>query len=389
MLVGFLQHLKNAHVKVSITEWLDLVDLMARDLIPTTLDDFYLLARTALVKDESQYDRFDRAFADFFKGIRALPDPFPETLPEDWLNNALLNQLTDEEKAQLEALGGLDKLLETLKQRLEEQKERHEGGSKWIGTGGTSPFGHSGYNPEGIRIGGPGRHGKALKVWEQRQYKNLDDQLELGTRNLKVALRALRRFARTGSSEELDLEDTIASTARNAGLLDVKLRPERHNAVKVLLLLDVGGSMDYHVRASEELFSACKSEFKHLETYYFHNFIYDHLWQDNRLQRESVIPLFDLLHKYGSDYKVIIVGDAAMSPYEILSAYGSIDFINEQPGSYWFKKVTDHFSKVAWLNPTPQEQWKWVQSIGIIEELIESRMFPLTVQGLQSAIKIL
>jgi uncharacterized protein with von Willebrand factor type A (vWA) domain len=389
MLVGFLQHLKNAHVKVSITEWLDLVDLMARDLIPTTLDDFYLLARTALVKDESQYDRFDRAFADFFEGIRALPDPFPETLPEDWLNNALLNQLTDEEKAQLEALGGLDKLLETLKQRLEEQKERHEGGSKWIGTGGTSPFGHSGYNPEGIRIGGPGRHGKAVKVWEQRQYKNLDDQLELGTRNLKVALRALRRFARTGSSDELDLDDTIASTARNAGLLDVKLRPERHNAVKVLLLLDVGGSMDYHVRASEELFSACKSEFKHLETYYFHNFIYDHLWQDNRMQRESVIPLFDLLHKYGSDYKVIIVGDAAMSPYEILAAYGSIDFINEQPGSYWFKKVTDHFSKVAWLNPTPQEQWKWVQSIGIIEELIESRMFPLTVQGLQSAIKIL
>ncbi|MDX1342493.1 MAG: hypothetical protein R3227_09070 [Reinekea sp.] len=389
MLVGFLQHLKNAHVNVSITEWLDLVDLMARDLIPTTLDDFYLLARTALVKDESQYDRFDRAFADFFEGIRALPDPFPETLPEDWLNNALLNQLTDEEKAQLEALGGLDKLLETLKQRLEEQKERHEGGSKWIGTGGTSPFGHSGYNPEGIRIGGPGRHGKAVKVWEQRQYKNLDDQLELGTRNLKVALRALRRFARTGSSDELDLDDTIASTARNAGLLDVKLRPERHNAVKVLLLLDVGGSMDYHVRASEELFSACKSEFKHLETYYFHNFIYDHLWQDNRMQRESVIPLFDLLHKYGSDYKVIIVGDAAMSPYEILAAYGSIDFINEQPGSYWFKKVTDHFSKVAWLNPTPQEQWKWVQSIGIIEELIESRMFPLTVQGLQSAIKIL
>ncbi len=389
MLVGFLQHLKNAHVNVSITEWLDLVDLMARDLIPTSLDDFYLLARTALVKDESQYDRFDRAFADFFEGIRALPDPFPETLPEDWLNNALLNQLTDEEKAQLEALGGLDKLLETLKQRLEEQKERHEGGSKWIGTGGTSPFGHSGYNPEGIRIGGPGRHGKAVKVWEQRQYKNLDDQLELGTRNLKVALRALRRFARTGSSDELDLDDTIASTARNAGLLDVKLRPERHNAVKVLLLLDVGGSMDYHVRASEELFSACKSEFKHLETYYFHNFIYDHLWQDNRMQRESVIPLFDLLHKYGSDYKVIIVGDAAMSPYEILAAYGSIDFINEQPGSYWFKKVTDHFSKVAWLNPTPQEQWKWVQSIGIIEELIESRMFPLTVQGLQSAIKIL
>jgi uncharacterized protein with von Willebrand factor type A (vWA) domain len=389
MLVHFLQHLKNSHVKVSITEWLDLIAMLQKDMIPTTVDDFYLLARTCLVKDESQYDKFDKAFADFFEGLRALPDPFPSELPDDWLNNPLLQNLTDEEKAQIEAMGGLEKLMETLKKRLEEQGERHEGGSKWIGTGGTSPFGHGGYNPEGIRMGGEGQHGKAVKVWEQRQYKNLDDQIELGTRNIKVALRALRRFARTGSAEELDLDDTISATARNAGLLDVKMRPERHNAVKVLLLLDVGGSMDYHVRASEELFSACKSEFKHLEYYYFHNFVYDYVWRDNHMHRDNVIALHDILHKYSKDYKVIFVGDAAMSPYEVLAAYGSIDFINEMPGSHWFKVLKNHFEKVVWLNPTPQDQWKWVQSIGIIEELTENKMYPLTLQGLQEAIKAL
>jgi uncharacterized protein with von Willebrand factor type A (vWA) domain len=389
MLVHFLQHLKNANVKVSITEWLDLIAMLKTDIIPTTLDDFYLLARTCLVKDESQYDRFDKAFADFFEGLRALPDPFPDELPEDWLNNPLWQNLSDEDKAKIEALGGLDKLMEALKERLQEQNERHEGGSKWIGTGGTSPFGHGGYNPEGIRMGGESRHGKAVKVWEQRQYKNLDDQLELGTRNIKVALRALRRFARTGSTEELDLDDTISATARNAGLLDVRMRPERHNAVKVLLLLDVGGSMDYHVKVSEELFSACKSEFKHLEHFYFHNFIYDALWKDNHMHRDNVSPLHEILHKYSKDYKVIFVGDAAMSPYEVLAAYGSIDFVNEQPGSYWFGKIKDHFEKVVWLNPTPEDQWKWVQSIGIIEDLTENKMFPLTLQGIQDAIKAL
>jgi uncharacterized protein with von Willebrand factor type A (vWA) domain len=342
-----------------------------------------------MVKDESQYDRFDRAFAEFFEGIRALPDPLGEALPEDWLNNPLWNQLSDEEKAQIEAMGGLDKLFEALQERLKEQNERHEGGSKWIGTGGTSPFGHGGYNPEGFRIGGQGGQKKAVKVWEKRQYKNLDDQVELGTRNIKVALRALRRFARTGSSEELDLDDTISSTARNAGLLDVKMRPERHNAVKVLLLLDVGGSMDYHVKVSEQLFSACKSEFKHLEHYYFHNFVYDYLWKDNRMQRDSVILLDDILHKYGKDYKVIFVGDAAMSPYEVLQAYGSVDFMNEQPGAFWFQKLQRHFDKMVWLNPTPQIQWQWVQSIGIIEKLSEQRMFPLTLEGIQDAIKAL
>lgn len=389
MLVDFFQHLKNSHVKVSITEWLDLIEMLSKDVIPTTLDDFYQLARLCMVKDESQYDRFDRAFAEFFEGIRALPDPLSEALPEDWLNNPLWNQLSDEEKAQIEAMGGLDKLFEALQERLKEQNERHEGGSKWIGTGGTSPFGHGGYNPEGFRIGGPGGQKKAVKVWEKRQYKNLDDQIELGTRNIKVALRALRRFARTGSSEELDLDDTISSTARNAGLLDVKMRPERHNAVKVLLLLDVGGSMDYHVKVSEQLFSACKSEFKHLEHYYFHNFVYDYLWKDNRMQRDSVILLDDILHKYGKDYKVIFVGDAAMSPYEVLQAYGSVDFMNEQPGVYWFQKLQRHFDKMVWLNPTPQIQWQWVQSIGIIEKLTEQRMFPLTLQGIQDAIKSL
>lgn len=389
MLVQFFQHLKNAHVKVTLTEWLDLIDVLSQEMTAPTVDDFYQLARLCLIKDESQYDRFDRAFADFFEGVRALPDPIPTDLPDDWLNNPLWNQLSDEEKAQIEAMGGLDKLFEALRERLKEQQERHEGGSKWIGTGGTSPFGHGGYNPEGIRIGGPGGQGRAVKVWEKRQYRNLDDQVEIGTRNIKIALRALRRFARTGSSDELDLDDTIASTARNAGLLDVKMRPERHNAVKVLLLLDVGGSMDYHVKASEELFSACKSEFKHLEHYYFHNFVYDYVWQDNHLQRDSVLPLDDLLHRYGKDYKVIFVGDAAMSPYEVLQPYGSIDFMNEQPGAFWFQKVMNHFDRVVWLNPTPQDQWKWVDSIGIIEKLSEEKMFPLTLQGLQEAINAL
>lgn len=389
MLVDFLNHLKNAHVKVSITEWLDLIDMMSKNMIPPTLEDFYQLARLSMVKDESQYDRFDKAFAEFFEGIRALPSPLPDELPEDWLNNPLFKDLSDEEKAAIEAMGGLDKLFEALKERLEEQNERHEGGSKWIGTGGTSPFGHNGYNPEGIRMGGPGGQGKAVKVWEKRQYRNLDDQVELGTRNIKVALRALRRFARTGATDELDLDDTINSTAQNAGLLDIKMRPERHNAVKVLLLLDVGGSMDYHVKVSEELFSACKSEFKHLEHYYFHNFVYDFLWKDNRMGREDIVPLDDLLHKYSKDYKVIFVGDAAMSPYEVLQPYGSIDFMNERPGREWFEKIHNHFDKVVWLNPTPQVQWQWVQSIGIIENLTGEQMYPLTLEGLQEAIRAL
>lgn len=388
MLVEFLLHCKHSGLKVSTTEWLDLLQVLQKTEV-TTVDDFYTIARLCMVKDESLYDKFDRAFDRFFEGVRQLPDPFDAEIPEHWLRPDAMKYLTDEEKASIEALGGLDKLLETLQERLKQQKERHEGGSKWIGTGGTSPFGQGGYNPEGIRIGGEGGQRKAVKVWQQRQYKNLDSQVELGTRNIKIALRALRRFARKGSTEELDLDATIASTAKNAGLLDVKMKPERHNAVKVLLLLDVGGSMDYHVRASAELFSACQTEFKHLEYFYFHNFIYEYLWRDNKMHRDQVTPLSELLRTYGRDYKVIFVGDAAMSPYEILSPYGSVDFLNEQPGIYFFNKLMDHFDDVAWLNPTPQDQWHFVQSIEMIKKLVENRMYPLTVEGIQQAVKAL
>ena len=389
MLVDFLLHLKHAGVKVSTTEWLDLLGLMTQDLVPTTLDDFYQLARLALIKDESQYDRFDRAYGEFFDGVRALPDPLPDDLPEDWLNHPLYQQLSAEEKAKIEALGDLEALMATLRERLNEQRERHQGGNKWIGTGGTSPFGHAGFHPEGVRMGGDGRYQRAAKVWEQRNYQGLDDQIELGTRTIKVALRALRRFARTGADDELDLDDTIRATARNAGLLDIKMRPQRHNAVKVLLLLDVGGSMDYYVRASEELFSACRSEFKHLEYYYFHNFTYNYLWRDSNLRQDHLIPLEDLLHTYSKDYKVIFVGDAAMSPYEVVAPWGGIDFHTEQPGRYWFEKLAQHFDRMVWLNPTPQAQWHWVQSIDIIQQLIAGRMYPLTLAGLHEAIKAL
>ena len=389
MLVQFLLHMKHSGLKVTTTEWLDLIAALQVCEKINTVDGFYQLARTCLVKDESLYDKFDQAFGRFFEGVRALPDPFDFDLPEDWLNNPTLNHFSEEEKAAIDAMGGLEKLIEVLNERLKEQKERHEGGSKWIGTGGTSPFGHSGYNPEGVRIGGPSQHKRAVKVWEQRQYKNLDSDIELGTRNIKVALRALRNFARTGSSEELDLDDTIRSTAKNAGLLDVKMRPERHNAVKVLLLLDVGGSMDFHVKESEELFSACQSEFKHLKHYYFHNFIYDHLWQDNKLHRQHLTSLVDVLRTYGKDYKLIIVGDAAMSPYEIVSPFGSIDFMNERPGSYYFKQLFEHFDKAIWLNPTPESQWNYVQSIGIVEKLMDKKMYPLTVEGITQGIRSL
>jgi uncharacterized protein with von Willebrand factor type A (vWA) domain len=389
MLIQFLLHMKNSGLKISTTEWLDLIAALQAGVGGLTVEDFYLLARTCTVKDESLYDKYDKAFSAFFDGVRALPDPFDFNLPDDWLNNPSLNNLSDADKAAIEALGGIDKLMEILNERLKEQKERHEGGSKWIGTGGTSPFGHSGYNPEGVRIGGPGKHGKAVKVWEQRQYKNLDNSIELGTRNIKVALRALRHFARTGSSEELDMDDTIRSTAKNAGLLDVKMRPERHNAVKILLLLDVGGSMDYHVKESEELFSACQSEFKHLKHFYFHNFIYDQLWLDNRMHRNNLTALSDIIHTYGRDYKLIFVGDAAMSPYEIVSPFGSIDFMNERPGAFFFKQLRAHFDKAVWLNPTPQDQWGYVQSIGLIKEMMDDRMYPLTLEGITKSIKAL
>ena len=362
--------------------------LQARLAIFST-DDFYHLSRAALVKDESKLDKFDRAFAAYFKGIEnATEDLFGGAIPNEWLRAMAQKHLSEEERKKIESLGGFDKLMETLKQRLEEQKERHQGGNKWIGTGGTSPFGNSGYNPEGVRVGGEGGQRSAVKVWEKRDFANLDDEVQLGTRNIKVALRKLRRFAREGAAEELDLDDTIRSTARNAGYLDIKMVPERHNAVKLLLFLDVGGSMDPHVRVCEELFSACKTEFKHLEYFYFHNFIYESVWKDNRRRHSERYQLHDLMHKYGSDYKVIFVGDAAMSPYEIVHPGGSVEHWNEEAGAVWMQRMTDVYERMVWLNPDAEKHWQYTQSVQITQELLgDNRMFPLTLEGLSRAIK--
>lgn len=389
MLIRFFTTLRQHGVPVTPKELLVLLEALQARLAHVDIDDFYQLARLCMVKDETLFDRFDRAFAHFYQGLEAMPNPLTGDVPEDWLRQELMRDLSEAEKAEIEAMGGLDKLLETLEQRLREQKERHQGGNRWIGTGGTSPFGHGGYNPEGIRKGGPGRHRRAVKVWEQREYRNLDDNVELGTRNIKLALRKLRRFARTGAREELNLDETIRFTARNAGLLDIRTRPERHNAVKVLLFLDVGGSMDDHVQVCETLFSACRSEFKHLEHFYFHNFIYDHVWQDNRLHSQSLVPLNEVLNTFGPDYKVIFVGDASMGPYEIAAAYGSIDFMNEEPGAVFFQRLSDHFKDLAWLNPVAEQYWEHTQSIGMVRQLVNDKMFPLTVEGLSSAIQAL
>lgn len=389
MLIRFFTTLRQHGVPVTPKELLVLLEALQARLAHVDIDDFYQLARLCMVKDETLFDRFDQAFAHFYQGLEALPNPLAGDVPEVWLRQELMRDLSDAEKAEIEALGGLDKLLETLEQRLREQKERHQGGNRWIGTGGTSPFGHGGYNPEGIRKGGPGRHRRAVKVWEQREYRNLDDKVELGTRNIKLALRKLRQFARTGAREELNLDETIRFTARNAGLLDIRTRPERHNAVKVLLFLDVGGSMDDHVQVCEALFSACRSEFKHLEHFYFHNFIYDHVWQDNRLHSQSLVPLNEVLNTYGPDYKVIFVGDASMGPYEIAAAYGSIDFMNEEPGAVFFQRLSDHFKHMVWLNPVTERYWEHTQSIGMVRQLVDDRMFPLTVEGLSKAIQAL
>ncbi len=389
MLIRFFTTVRQHGVSATPKELLTLLEALDAGLGSTDPDAFYELARLCLVKDETQFDRFDRAFADFYDGLEALPNPLDVDLPEDWLRQQLMRDLSEDEKAALEAMGSLDELLATLEERLKEQEGRHEGGNRWIGTGGTSPFGHGGYNPQGIRIGGPGKHRRAAKVWQQRQYRNLDDNVDIGTRNIQMALRKLRQFARTGAREELALDDTIRHTARNAGMLDIRTRPERHNAVKVLLFLDVGGSMDDHVRVCETLFSACRSEFKHLEHFYFHNFIYDHVWHDNSLGRQAVTPLNEVLRKYGPDYKVIFVGDAAMAPYEIAAAYGSIDFMNEEPGAVSFERLRRHFKRSIWLNPIGREYWNYTQSIGMVRQLIEDRMFPLTVEGLTQGIAAL
>ncbi len=387
MLTDFFFTLRAAKLPVSVKEYLTLLEALKEGVIGPSIDEFYFLARTTLVKDEALFDKFDRAFSAYFKGVELLTD-FGKEIPLEWLQKVLEKELSPEEKAAIEKMGW-DELMQTLKKRLEEQKERHEGGSKWIGTGGTSPFGHGGYNPQGVRIGGPGRNKSAVKVWEQRAYQDYDDSRELGTRNIKVALRRLRRFAREGSELELDLDDTIHSTAANAGLLDIKLVPERHNKVKVLLLMDVGGTMDEHIHRVEELFSAAKSEFKHLEFFYFHNCVYDFVWKNNRRRFSEKTPTWDLIRKYNKDWRLIFVGDATMSPYEILQPGGSVEYNNEEPGAEWLQRLTHAFPKYAWINPEPQGVWQYRQSISIVQQLMQQRMFPLTLAGLEGAMRLL
>jgi uncharacterized protein len=394
MLIDFFLGLKQAGLPVSVKEYLMLCEAMEKGVAHGSVDDFYYLSRACLVKDETNFDRFDRAFAAYFKGVESLDAALAklatQAIPEEWLRKLAEKILTDDEKAQIEALGGWDKIMETLKKRLEEQQGRHQGGNKWIGTAGTSPFGAYGYNPEGVRIGQTGsRHRRAVKVWDQREYRDYDSGVELGIRNVQLALRRLRKFARTGVPEELDLDGTIKATAHNAGYLDLKLVPERHNNVKVLLFLDVGGSMDDYVHRCEELFSAAKTEFKHLEYFYFHNFIYESVWRNNRLRHSERYAMHDLLNKYGRDYKLIIVGDATMSPYEILQPGGSVDHWNEETGQVWLSRLTELYRKAVWINPTPEEHWPWTQSVKITRELMEDRMFPMTVSGLDGAMKSL
>ncbi len=390
MLIDFFFMLKAGGMKPSITELLTLLEAMKRGVAGQSVDDFYYLARSCLVKDESQFDRFDRVFAAHFRGIEEAFQGLVAELPEDWLRKQAELHLSAEEMAQIEAMGGFEALMEALQERLEEQDDRHEGGNRWIGTAGTSPFGAYGFNPEGVRIGQQGsRHRRATKVWDRREYRNLDDSVELGTRNIKIALRKLRKFAREGAADQLDLEDTIDKTARNAGLLDIRMVPERHNAIKVLLCLDIGGSMDDHVRICEELFSATRTEFKHLEYFYFHNFIYESLWKDNRRRHAERIPTTDITHKYGPDYKLIFVGDATMSPYEIVYAGGSVEHWNEEPGAVWIKRLLNAYPKAIWLNPEPVQRWEYTPSVKLTRELMEDRMFPLTIAGIDAGIKAL
>lgn len=387
MLIDFFYTLREAKVPVSIKEFLMLLEALAQGLVEFSLDDFYYLARTILVKDEAHFDKFDRAFALYFKGVHSRFEKNPE-IPLDWLKQRMQRELSAEQKAALEKFG-YDKLMQRLQELLREQKERHEGGSKWIGTGGTSPFGHGGYNPEGIRIGGPGKQRSAVKVWEQRAFRDYDNERELGTRNIKVALRRLRRFARLGAAEELALDATISATAQNAGYLDIKMQPERKNNIKVLMLLDVGGTMDDHIAQTEELFSAAKSEFKNLEFFYFHNCVYDYLWKNNHRRHAEKFPTWDVLRKYPPDTKLIFVGDATMSPYEILQEGGSVEYYNEEAGAIWLQRCTQQFPKFAWLNPEPEGLWQYRQSIAIIQQIMNKRMFPVTLSGLEAAMRLL
>ncbi len=387
MLLNLFTELRAAKVPVSLREYLTLLDAMNRDLPAKRVDDFYYLARACLVKDERNLDKFDRVFGRVFKGLETLAQALEKAeIPEEWLRKIAEKYLTDEEKKQIEAMGW-DKLLETLKERLKEQKGRHQGGSKWIGTGGTSPYGAYGYNPEGIRIGQDGnRNFRAVKVWDKREFRDYDDEVELGIRNMRVALRRLRRFARTGAAEELDLDGTVRETAR-VGWLDVKLRPERRNAVKVLLFLDVGGSMDWHIEKAAELFSAARLEFKHFEHFYFHNCVYERVWKENRRRATDTIPTLDVIRTYPSDYRAVFVGDAAMSPYEVAMPGGSVEHWNEESGQVWMERVLAHFPKSVWLTPLPKAQWGYTQSLEMVRRIFGGRMFPLNIEGLDGAMR--
>jgi uncharacterized protein with von Willebrand factor type A (vWA) domain len=391
MFVSFFYDLRRAGVPVSLNEYLALMQAMQAGIAGYAVDDFYYLSRAVLVKDERNLDKFDRVFGATFQGLEAgavAGEEISADIPEEWLRKLAEKYLTDEEKAQIQALGGWDKLMETLAQRLAEQKGRHQGGNKWVGTAGTSPFGAYGYNPEGVRIGQEGsRHRRAVKVWDKREFRNLDDQVEIGTRNIKVALRRLRKFARTGAAEMLDLPDTIRSTARNAGYLDLKLVPERHNAVKVLLFLDIGGSMDDHIRLCEELFSAARGEFKHLEYFYFHNCVYEGVWKDNRRRHAERMSTLDVIHTYGADYKLVFVGDASMSPYEIVQPGGSVEHVNQEAGAVWLGRLLHQYRHAIWLNPTAERYWPYTQSIAMIQKIMEGRMYPLTLEGLDAGMR--
>jgi uncharacterized protein len=387
MFVTFFNELRSAGVPVTLREYLTLMEAMERDLAGRQVEDFYYLSRVALVKDERNLDKFDRVFGQVFRGLALVEEALAAEMPAEWLKKLAEKYLTDEEKKTVEAMGGLDKLLETLKQRLREQKGRHQGGKKWIGTAGTSPFGAYGYNPEGVRIGQEeSRHRRAVKVWDRREFRDLDDDVELGTRNIKLALRRLRKFARTGAAEELDLDGTIKGTARK-GYLDILLRPERRNAVKVLLFFDIGGSMDWHIKATEELFSAARSEFKHMEHFYFHNCLYEKVWRENRRRWDRTVPTQEVLNTYPHDYKVIFVGDAAMSPYEIMAPGGSVEHFNEEPGKIWMERVTGIYKSCVWLNPMVERDWGDTQSIGLMRQIMGARMYPLTLAGLDAAMR--
>lgn len=387
MFITFFHELRDAGIPVSVKEYLILMDAMSADLAETRVENFYYLSRAALVKDERDLDKFDRVFGVVFKGLEMLGETLTATIPPEWLRAVSERVMTDEEKAQIEALGGWDKIMEELEKRLREQSGRHEGGSKWIGTAGTSPYGAYGYNPEGVRIGQEeNRNFRAVKVWDKREFRDLDDTVELGTRNIKVALRRLRQFARAGAPEELDLDTTIRATAHR-GYLDLAFRPERRNTVKVLLFFDVGGSMDWHIKTCEELFSAARTEFKHMEYFYFHNCLYEGVWRDNVRRHVDRIPTWDVLHTYPADYKVIFVGDASMSPYEVAMAGGSVEHWNEEPGGVWLRRVTDVYKSAVWLNPVPEHVWPYTASIGAIQQLMGGRMFPLTLEGIDNAMR--